>query len=53
MAEAAFDFLNRDDLGALPVASQAELLRVWSRLEAKREAAGGRLVRVFGACRGP
>jgi hypothetical protein len=53
MAEAAFDYLNRDDLPGLPVAVQAELLRVWARVEAKREAAGGRLVRVFDACQGP
>jgi uncharacterized protein DUF222 len=53
MAEAAFDYLNREDLPGLPVAAQADVLRAWSRLGAKREAAGGRLVRVFDACQGP
>ena len=53
MAEAAFDFLNRADLPALPVTAQAAHLHAWSRLAAKQEAAGGRLVRVFDACQGP
>lgn len=53
MVESALDFLNGEDLPSLPVAVQAESLKVWSRLEAKRAAAEARLIAAFGACDGP
>ncbi|MCW2898343.1 MAG: hypothetical protein JWO67_608, partial [Streptosporangiaceae bacterium] len=52
MAEAAFDFLNGADLRSLPVVVQADCLRVWSRLEAKRAAAEAGLVGAFAVCGG-
>jgi hypothetical protein len=53
MAEAAFDFLNTEDLPSLPVAVQAEVLTAWSRLEAKRTAAEASLIAAFRAADGP
>jgi hypothetical protein len=53
MAEAALDFLNGEDLPALPVAMQADCLKMWSRLESKRAAAGASLIGAFSACDGP
>ena len=53
MAEAAFDFLNGEDLPRLPVAMQADCLLTWARLEAKRATAGASLIGAFRACDGP
>jgi hypothetical protein len=53
MVEAGLDFVNGADLPSSPVASQAECLRVWSRLQAKRAVAEAGLVGAFGACDGP
>jgi hypothetical protein len=53
MAEAALDYLNGEDLPSLPVAAQAEVLKTWSRLEAKRAAVGASLIGAFGASDGP
>jgi hypothetical protein len=53
MVESALNFLNGEDLPSLPIAVQAESLRGWSRLEAKRAAVGARLIAAFGACDGP
>jgi hypothetical protein len=53
MVEAAFDFLNREDLPALPVAAQADCLRTWSRVQAKGAAVEAGLVGAFNACDGP
>jgi hypothetical protein len=53
MVESALDFLNGEDLPSLPVAVQAESLKVWSRLEAKRAAVEAKLIAAFGACDGP
>src|SRR5919198_3383384 len=53
MAEAAFDYLNSADLPTLPVATQAECLTSWARLEAKRAAAEAALVAAFWAADGP
>jgi hypothetical protein len=52
MAEAAYDYFNRTDLPALPVATQAECLRSWARVEAKRVAAEAGLVAAFWASGG-
>jgi hypothetical protein len=53
MAEAAFDFFNKEDLLDLPVAVQAEALRAWARLDAKQTAAHARLLSAFDAGEGP
>ncbi|HEY7484586.1 MAG TPA: DUF222 domain-containing protein [Streptosporangiaceae bacterium] len=53
MAEAALDFFNREDLPGLPVAVQADSLKAWSRLEAKRAAAEASLIAAFWASDGP
>jgi hypothetical protein len=53
MAEAAFDYLNNADLPGLPVAVQADCLKSWARLEAKRAAAGASLIGAFYASDGP
>jgi hypothetical protein len=53
MAEAAFDFLNGEDLPALPVAAQADCLKAWARVDAKRAAAEASLTAAFRAADGP
>ncbi|HEX6471349.1 MAG TPA: DUF222 domain-containing protein [Streptosporangiaceae bacterium] len=53
MAEAAYDYLNGADLPALPVAEQAECLKAWARVEARRAAAEAGLVAAFRASGGP
>ncbi|GAA2089163.1 HNH endonuclease signature motif containing protein [Actinomadura alba] len=53
MVEAAYDFLNSDDLPSLPVTAQAECLRMWSRADAKGAAARASLLGAFNACDGP
>src|ERR1700754_941641 len=53
MVEAALDFLNREDLPSLPVATQADCLRTWSRVQAKGAAVEAGLVGAFSACAGP
>jgi hypothetical protein len=53
MAEAAFDYLNGEDLPALPAAVQAECLKSWARLTAKQAAAEAGLVAAFWAADGP
>ncbi|GAA2083928.1 hypothetical protein GCM10009780_22730 [Actinomadura alba] len=53
MVEAAFDFLNHEDLAGLPVTVQAECLRSWSRAEAKGAAAHADLLGAFHAGGGP
>ncbi|WP_261986611.1 HNH endonuclease signature motif containing protein [Actinomadura sp. HBU206391] len=53
MVEAAWDFLNGEDLPTLPVSTQAELLQAWSRLQAKESAAYASLIGAFHAANGP
>jgi hypothetical protein len=53
MAEAAFDFLNREDLPGLPVTALADYLKVWARLGAKGIAAEAGLISAFRAADGP
>ncbi|GAA2109500.1 HNH endonuclease signature motif containing protein [Actinomadura alba] len=53
MVEAAWDFLNSDDLPTLPVLTQAELLHAWSRLQAKESAAYASLIGAFHSANGP
>jgi hypothetical protein len=53
MAEAALDYLNGEDLPGLPVAVQADCLKAWSRLEAKRTVVDARLIAAFWAADGP
>ncbi|HEX6467910.1 MAG TPA: DUF222 domain-containing protein, partial [Streptosporangiaceae bacterium] len=52
MAEAAYDYLNAADLPSLPMATQAECLKSWARVEAKRAAAEAGLVAAFWASGG-
>ncbi|MBC6463011.1 HNH endonuclease signature motif containing protein [Actinomadura sp. HBU206391] len=53
MAEAAFDFLNAEDVLSLPVAALAELLKHWARVTAKGTAAHAELVGAFHTGSGP
>jgi hypothetical protein len=53
MVEAAYDFLNSDDLPSLPVELQAECLRTWSRADARGAAARADLLEAFKSCDGP
>lgn len=52
MIEAGLDFINREDLPGRPVAVQADALRTWITLDAKRTAAEGALVGAFDAAEG-
>jgi uncharacterized protein DUF222/HNH endonuclease len=52
LIETGLDYINSEDVPGLPIATQAEALREWSRLDAKRTAAEAALVNAFDAAEG-